>query len=111
MGMSTLQALTGYHNLRRFPPGRTHRRERTGGIRVTKTTDAAHFRHALLQILQAGPGEDERLLARFESRRQPDQPLYSSVLYILTHLTFSESEATRHWRRIRVHRDRLRFAL
>jgi diguanylate cyclase (GGDEF)-like protein len=78
---------------------------------VTKTTDAAHFRQALLQILQAGPGEDERLLARFESRRQADQPLYSSVLYILTHLNFSESEATRHWRRIRVHRDRLRFAL
>jgi diguanylate cyclase (GGDEF)-like protein len=78
---------------------------------VTKTADATHFRQALLQILQAGPGEDERLLSRFESRRQPDQPYYSTLVYILTHLNFSEGEAARHWRRIRAHRDRLRFAL
>jgi diguanylate cyclase (GGDEF)-like protein len=66
------------------------------------------IRHALLQLLEANPPDEEKLLARFESRRRDGQAVYSAILYILTHLSFSESEAERHWRRIRRHRDALR---
>jgi diguanylate cyclase (GGDEF)-like protein len=71
---------------------------------------AVSFRQSLLQLLEANPPHEERLLAEFELRRH-EGPLYSSILYILTHLSFSEVEARRHWRRIRAHRDRLQMEL
>jgi diguanylate cyclase (GGDEF)-like protein len=37
--------------------------------------------------------------------------VYSSILSILTHLSFSEPEARRHWRRIQAHRERIRRRL
>jgi diguanylate cyclase (GGDEF)-like protein len=66
------------------------------------------IRHALLQLLESNPPDEEKLLARFESRRKEGESVYSAILYILTHLSFSEAEAERHWRRIRRHRETLR---
>ncbi|PYQ55412.1 MAG: diguanylate cyclase, partial [Acidobacteria bacterium] len=68
------------------------------------------IRQALLQLLEANAPDEETLLARFEERRHGG-PIYSSILYILTHLTFSETEAERHWRRIRQHRETMTGAL
>ena len=75
------------------------------------SADAAGIRQALLQLLEAHPPDEEKLLARFERERERGQPLYSSILYILTHLSFSEPEAERHWQRIREHRRALADAL
>ena len=68
------------------------------------------FRQSLLQLLEAGPAREETLLDRAEQARD-GQPLYSSVLSILTHLRFSEAQAQKHWRRIRAHREALRAVL
>ena len=48
--------------------------------------------HDLLQLLEANPPHEEKLLAEFE-QRSGDGPLYSSILYILTHLSFVECGA------------------
>jgi diguanylate cyclase (GGDEF)-like protein len=69
------------------------------------------IRQALLQLLEANAPDEETLLARFEEERRHGGPIYSSILYILTHLTFSETEAERHWRRIRQHRETMQAAL
>ena len=75
---------------------------------VMTSVDDDGIRHALLQLLEANPPDEEKLLARFESQRRDGQAVYSAILYILTHLSFSETEAERHWRRIRRHREALR---
>jgi diguanylate cyclase (GGDEF)-like protein len=72
------------------------------------SVDDDGIRNALLQLLEANPPDEEKLLARFESQRRDGQAVYSAILYILTHLSFSEVEAGRHWRRIRRHREALR---
>jgi diguanylate cyclase (GGDEF)-like protein len=72
--------------------------------------DPIAFRQSLLELLEADPPHEEKLLARFEKQKDFG-PLYSSILYILTHLTFNEAEARRHWKRIRAHRDRLQMDL
>ena len=72
------------------------------------SADDNGIRHALLRLLEANPPDEEKLLARFESRRKDGDAVYSAILYILTHLSFSEAEAERHWRRIRRHREALR---
>ena len=74
-------------------------------------TDAVAFRQSLLRLLEAGPGDEDRVLAEFEAERRAGQPLYSSLLYILTHLNFAERTAHRHWDRIRAHRERLESGL
>jgi diguanylate cyclase (GGDEF)-like protein len=68
------------------------------------------LRQSLLQLLEEGPAREETLLDRAR-RRRDGQPLFSSVLSILTHLRFSEAQAQRHWRRIRAHREGLRAVL
>jgi diguanylate cyclase (GGDEF)-like protein len=73
--------------------------------------DAVAFRQSLLRLLEAGPGDEDRLLAEFEAERRAGQPLYSSLLYILTHLNFAERAAHKHWERIRAHRERLESGL
>ena len=73
--------------------------------------DTDGIRQALLQLLEANPPDEEKLLVRFESQRRDGQPVYSGILAILTHLSFSEAEAARHWRRIRKHRETLRKEL
>jgi diguanylate cyclase (GGDEF)-like protein len=75
------------------------------------TSDDEGIRQALLQLLEANPPDEEKLLARFESQRKDGKPVYSAILCILTHLTFPEAEAERHWRRIRRHREALRKKL
>ncbi len=69
------------------------------------------LRQSLLQLLEAAPPHEEKLLEDFERRRAKGDPLYSSILSILTHLNFSEAEAGRHWKRIVVHREQLRGEL
>jgi len=76
-----------------------------------KPTDETNIRQSLLKLLESEPPDEERLLAEFEEYRHAGQPVYACLLSILTHLSFSESEADRHWRRIQAHRDRLRSAL
>ena len=73
--------------------------------------DAVAFRQSLLQLLEAGPAREDRLLDKFDRGTTDGQPLYSSILSILTHLNFSEPQAQRHWRRIRTHRQALRTVL
>jgi diguanylate cyclase (GGDEF)-like protein len=77
---------------------------------VKAQADALSLRQSLLQLLEANPPHEEKLLAEFE-RHKDEGLLYSSILYILTHLSFSEPEARRHWKRIRAHRERLRTEL
>jgi diguanylate cyclase (GGDEF)-like protein len=74
-------------------------------------SDAVRFRQSLLKILEAAAPAEERLLKSLEAHREQGQPVNSSLLSILTHLSFSEAEARRHWRRIAAHRDLLRMQL
>jgi diguanylate cyclase (GGDEF)-like protein len=76
-----------------------------------RKTDEVDVRQSLLRVLEADPPNEERLLADFEGYRQAGQPVYACLLSILTHLSFTEGEAYRHWRRIQAHRDRLKAAL
>jgi diguanylate cyclase (GGDEF)-like protein len=64
-----------------------------------------------LRFLLARPREEDRLLAQFEKRRTAGEPFYSSLLFILAHLSFPEAEAERHFRRILLHRQALRGRL
>jgi diguanylate cyclase (GGDEF)-like protein len=75
--------------------------------------DGVSFRHTLLELLESDPPNEDRLLAEFEDQGKstPDRPLYSTILYILTHLTFPEGEAERHWRKIRAHREQIKTRL
>ena len=70
-----------------------------------------NVRQSLLKLLESDPPDEERLLEEFEGYRLAGQPVYACLLSILTHLSFTESEAYRHWRRILAHRDRLKTAL
>lgn len=77
--------------------------------RVKSPPDAL-VRHSLLRLLEAGPAQEEKLLADVDELGKEGAP-YSSILAILTHLDFAEPEAQRHWRRIRAHRQSLREEL
>jgi diguanylate cyclase (GGDEF)-like protein len=78
---------------------------------VKSPADSLPFRQSLLEFLEAGPGREEALLAEFERKKAPGDPLYSSLLYLLTHLNFTERRAARHWKRIVAHRAALRDVL
>jgi diguanylate cyclase (GGDEF)-like protein len=78
---------------------------------VKSPAESLSFRQSLLELLEAGPDREEALLAEFEEKKGPGDALYSALLYLLTHLDFSEARATRHWKRILGHRDRLRREL
>jgi two-component system cell cycle response regulator len=69
------------------------------------------LRQSLLQVLESATPHEEKLLEEFERRRARGDALYSSILQILTHLSFSEAEAARHWKRIAVHREQMREGL
>jgi diguanylate cyclase (GGDEF)-like protein len=75
------------------------------------TVDPVRFRQSLLGLLESEPPREEKLLAELEARRQEGCPLYSSILYLLTHLSFSEHEAKRHWQRVSAHRESLKAML
>jgi hypothetical protein len=76
-----------------------------------KPRDVKRFSSSLLQLLEADPPHEERLLARFDGGADETQPLHATLLYILTHLSFPEPEAKRHWRRALAHRNRLQMEL
>jgi diguanylate cyclase (GGDEF)-like protein len=78
---------------------------------VKSPAESLNFRQSLLEFLEAGPGREESLLEEFERRKGHDDPLYSSLLYLLTHLDFTERQAARHWKRVAGHRDEMRRAL
>ena len=78
---------------------------------LQRKTDEINVRQSLLKLLESDPPDEERLLSEFEEYRRAGQPVYACLLSILTHLSFAEAEAYRHWRRIQAHRDRLRSAL
>jgi diguanylate cyclase (GGDEF)-like protein len=75
--------------------------------------DGVSFRHTLLELLESDPPNEDRLLAEFEEARtsRDEEPLYSTILYILTHLNFPEAEAERHWGKIRLHRTQIKTRL
>ncbi len=73
--------------------------------------ESLSFRQSLLEFLEAGPGREEALLEEFERRKGAGDPLYSSLLYLLTHLNFTERQATRHWKRVVAHRGEMLRAL
>jgi len=78
---------------------------------VKTLAETLPFRQSLLSILEAGPGRENALLAEFERSKRPGDPLYSSLLYLLTHLDFGERQAARHWRSIARHRRGMTAAL
>ncbi len=78
--------------------------------KAVPVADPIAFRQSLLELLEADPPHEEKLLERFEAQ-EDFGPLYSSILYILTHLTFTEAEARRHWKKIRGHREKLQGQL
>jgi diguanylate cyclase (GGDEF)-like protein len=78
---------------------------------VKSPAETLNFRQSLLEFLEAGPGQEEALLEEFERKKGQGDPLYSSLLYLLTHLNFTERQAARHWKKILTHRDTLRAAI
>jgi diguanylate cyclase (GGDEF)-like protein len=79
--------------------------------RVKSPTDSLPFRQSLLDFLEAGPGREKALLAEIEKKRDPCDPLYSTLLYLLAHLNFTERRAQRHWMRVLEHRAHMSSAL
>jgi diguanylate cyclase (GGDEF)-like protein len=80
--------------------------------RIVKTpAESLSFRQSLLEFLEAGPGQEEALLREFERKKGAGDPLYSSLLYLLTHLDFTERQAARHWKRVLAHREAMRRGL
>ena len=73
--------------------------------------ESLSFRQSLLELLEADPDREEKLLERFEEKKGQGDALYAPLLYLLTHLNFSEARATRHWKRIVRHRGKLRDSL
>ena len=73
--------------------------------------ESLNFRQSLLEFLEAGPGHEEALLEEFERKKGQGDPLYSSLLYLLTHLNFTERQATRTWKKVVTHRDGMRETL
>jgi len=78
---------------------------------VKSPAETLNFRQSLLEFLEAGPGHEEALLEEFERKKSQGDPLYSSLLYLLTHLNFTERQAARHWKKVLTHRDTLRAAI
>lgn len=66
----------------------------------------------LFGLLYSGPLESRELERQIESlEREYDDAVYDQLIYLLSHLHFSPSEAKRHWHRILHHRDAMRERL
>jgi len=78
---------------------------------VKSPAESLSYRQSLLEFLEAGPGREDELLQEFERQRGPEDPLYSSLLYLLTHLAFTERQAARHWKRVGAHRREMSRAM
>jgi diguanylate cyclase (GGDEF)-like protein len=69
------------------------------------------IRQSLLNFVGAGAEREDALLERLERMRGPGDPLYSSLIFLLAHLNFTERRAEHHWRRLVRHRSAMREAL
>jgi diguanylate cyclase (GGDEF)-like protein len=78
---------------------------------VNRPAESLPFRQSLLDFVEAGAEREDALLSRLERTRGPKDPLYSSLLYLLAHLNFTERRAVRHWQRLVEHRAAMRSAL
>jgi diguanylate cyclase (GGDEF)-like protein len=78
---------------------------------VKTPAESLSYRQSLLEFLDAGPDREDALLLDFERKRGPGDPLYSSLIYLLTHLNFAERQAAHHWKRMVAHREATRAAL
>jgi diguanylate cyclase (GGDEF)-like protein len=78
---------------------------------VTSTDETLALRQSLLHFLEAKPPDEAGLMARVEKDSLEGREVFSALLSILTHLSFQESEARKHWRRVLAHRDLLRMEL
>lgn len=76
-----------------------------------KRRDPAVFRQSLVQLLEAHPPLEDRFETEFEALRAEGHPVYSEVLNILTHLSFSETEARKHWQNVAAQRVQLKNQL
>ena len=76
-----------------------------------KRRDPAVFRQSLVQLLEAHPAREDQFEIEFEALRAEGHPVYSEVLYILTHLSFTESEARKHWQKVAAQRVQLKNQL
>jgi diguanylate cyclase (GGDEF)-like protein len=64
------------------------------------------LREQLLQILEEDASNTDRLMARLQSvSDESGIGAHAALLLILTHLPFEETEASRHWQAILVHRE------
>jgi diguanylate cyclase (GGDEF)-like protein len=73
--------------------------------------DPVGFRQSLLQLLESDSPHEGRFLAEVEALKQEGQPVFSHILFLLTHLSFSEHEARKHWDAIVQQRARLNYEL
>jgi diguanylate cyclase (GGDEF)-like protein len=69
------------------------------------------FRQTLLDLLAGGSDDDAGLRAALEAGTRRREPVHSTLLEILTHLSFGEAEAREHWRSVVAHRRLLRGRL
>jgi diguanylate cyclase (GGDEF)-like protein len=78
---------------------------------VAKPSETQGLRHSLLRVLQSTAVSERRALARLEALARPGQPVYSTLLSLLTHLDFTEAVARRHWHKVVAHQRELKRAL
>lgn len=78
---------------------------------MKRLSDSVVYRRSLLQLLRTGPPGERRLLLDLKRKEKAGKPLYAPLLHILTHLTFSERAAGRHWSRILEQREKLRLSV
>jgi diguanylate cyclase (GGDEF)-like protein len=81
------------------------------GVGVSRSFDSIAFRQSLLRLLEGLPPQEERLFAELKSLKGRRAPVYSTLIYILSHLSFSEREARKHWKGLLAHRRGLESAL
>ncbi len=74
--------------------------------------EAARLREHLLSVLVEDAPNASRLLARLDTlTRESGIGAHAALLLILTHLSFEEEQARRHWESILTHRHEMSLAL
>lgn len=74
--------------------------------------EAEGLRDRLLAVLEEDAHNTQRLVARLDAiGRESGVGAHAALLLILTHLSFEEEEARRHWEAILRHREELSTAL
>ena len=58
---------------------------------MPKPTDTQSLRQSLLRVLQKTGQGERQALARLEALARPGQPVFSTLLSLLTHLDFPEA--------------------